>query len=481
MLIKMWSNIHQSYFVVALCVGVIIGTVLALVFHINYFTSPLYLILVALLLLFIYFCPRFAFLGIALVAGMILIFVRVALELHGEAYIRQFWGQIVTITGTVDGDPNSDEKGTSLKVTNLKFGNEKIETRGSIYVSLRFNKEIQRADEITLSGKLTEGFGIYAGYMYKPKVGVIQRPRPGDLILGIRNWFAERIRKMIEEPKVSLGLSYLLGMKSGLSDDLNENLRIVGLTHIVVASGAHLSILVEIARKIFGRLSRFAGLMFSTLFIVFFMAMIGWTPSILRAGLMAILSLIVWYFGRKIAPWRLISIVMAFTLIINPMFVINLGWLLSFTSYTGIMILGPKLTKFFYGEKSPKFLASTVLVTVSATLMTLPITLYYFGTVSLISVVANLLILPTLPLAMGLTFLTGVVMGIPGVELVSGYATTKVLEFHITVVNFFATLKQFLVEIEPYQWWVFGMYLIFLIPVVFGYLKKSLWYNRRHE
>ncbi|MBP5647769.1 ComEC/Rec2 family competence protein [Candidatus Saccharibacteria bacterium] len=481
MLIKMWSNIHQSYFVVALCVGVIIGTVLALVFHINYFTSPFYLILVALLLLFIYFCPRFAFLGIALVAGMILIFVRVALELHGEAYIRQFWGQIVTITGTVDGDPNSDEKGTSLKVTNLKFGNEKIETRGSIYVSLRFNKEIQRADEITLSGKLTEGFGIYAGYMYKPKVGVIQRPRPGDLILGIRNWFAERIRKMIEEPKVSLGLSYLLGMKSGLSDDLNENLRIVGLTHIVVASGAHLSILVEIARKIFGRLSRFAGLMFSTLFIVFFMAMIGWTPSILRAGLMAILSLIVWYFGRKIAPWRLISIVMAFTLIINPMFVINLGWLLSFTSYTGIMILGPKLTKFFYGEKSPKFLASTVLVTVSATLMTLPITLYYFGTVSLISVVANLLILPTLPLAMGLTFLTGVVMGIPGVELVSGYATTKVLEFHITVVNFFATLKQFLVEIEPYQWWVFGMYLIFLIPVVFGYLKKSLWYNRRHE
>ena len=246
-----------------------------------------------------------------------------------------------------------------------------------------------------------------------------------------RDWFADRIDVLIPEKENKLGKSYLLGMKSDLPEDFTEYLRVVGLTHIVVASGAHLSILVEIARKIFGKLSRFAGLFFSLLFILFFMAMVGWTPSIMRAGIMAILTLITWYVGRKMAPLRMIVTVMSLTLLVKPSFLINIGWLLSFASYAGIMLLGPELNRFFYGEKKPGFIGSTVLTTVAATLMTLPVTLYFFGAVSLISVIANLLILPTLSFAMGLTFLAGVVVGIPGVEMVVGFVATKLLDFHM--------------------------------------------------
>ena len=279
-----------------------------------------------------------------------------------------------------------------------------------------------------------------------------------DLVMQGRDFFAERIRTLIPEPEVLLGVAYLLGIKSGLPKALSENLRAVGLTHIVVASGAHLSILVEVARKIFGRISRFTGLFFSVLFILFFMAMVGWTPSIMRAGIMAILSLLAWYVGRKIAPWRLILMVAALTLTINPGYIVNLGWLLSFASYTGIMMLGPELTKFFYGEKQPKMVASTIITTLAATIMTLPITLYYFGQVSLISVVANLLILPTLPYAMGLVFLAGVVAGVPWIETVVAFAATKLLDFHIAVVEFFGGMTQFLVKIEQYQPAVFLIY-----------------------
>ena len=391
MLKMLGKYIHQSWFVVSLCVGVITGVILGIVFRINYFASGWWVVLTLALLIAAYFRPKFAFIIVAFLAGMVLAFVRVANELEKQDI-------------------------------------------------------------------LGEAYGVTAGIETE------------KWVLDIRDWFSERIRKLVPEPEVNLGLSYLMGMKSGLPDDLSENLRAVGLTHIVVASGAHLSILVEIARKIFGRLSRFAGLLFSVLFVVFFMSMVGWTPSILRAGVMAILTLVSWYVGRRFEAWRMILLVAAFTLMLNPMFVSSLGWLLSFAAYAGIMVVGPKMAKFFYGAKKPGFIASTVMTTIAATVMTLPIILYYFGQVSLISVVANLLILPTLPWAMGLMFLTGVFAGVPGVEMAVAFLGTKLLDFHIAVVGFFGEMKQFLIQMSPYQPWVFWIYaaviLLLLIKMV---------------
>ena len=454
--------------------GILVGTVLGLVFRVNFFASPVWVGFCVLLLVFAYLKPKVVFVVISLIAGMILAFFRVSSELMGENYIRQFYGAMVVVTGTVSGDPETDEGVTKIKLMDLKFGEENVATSGSLYISAQKNEEIARADKIVVSGKLAEGFGTYAGYMYKPVVKKILKPEPGDWVLMVRNWFAERIRRLVPEPQVNLGLSYLLGMKTGLPDDLSENLRTVGLVHIVVASGAHLAILVEIAKKVFGKLSRFSGLLFSVLFVIFFMAMVGWTPSIFRAGIMTILTLLAWYVGRKFEPWRIILLVAAVTLMINPSFIINLGWLLSFASFAGIMVLGPKFTKFFYGEKKPGFVAETIITTIAATVMTLPIILYYYGIVSLISVVANLLILPTLPYAMGLVFLTGVVAGVPGAETAVGFVATKLLDFHIAVVEFFGGMKSFMVEIEPYQPWVFGIYLLIFVPLLIGFSWRRI-------
>lgn len=473
MLNKLWSNVHQSYFVVALCVGVIAGTIVGLVWRVNYFASVWWVVLAVLLLVVAYLKPKLAFVVIAMVAGMILAWFRVSSELYGQDYIRQFYGKEVVVTGVVDGDPEEDEGEMKLKLKDLRFGEEGVRVSGSIYMTVR-QAEVKRADEVTAKGEMLSGFGVYAGYMYKPKIEQVRRPEPGDLVLVVRNWFAERIKRLIPETEANLGLSYLLGMKAGLTDELAENLRAVGLVHIVVASGAHLSILVEVARRVFGKLSRFAGLLFSGLFTILFMAMVGWTPSIMRAGVMVILTLLAWYVGRKFTPWRIILIVAAFTLILNPMFIINLGWLLSFAAFMGIMMLGPGMAKFFYGERKPGFVASTIMVTTAATVMTLPITLYYYGTVSLISVVANLLILPTLPWAMGAVFMTGVFAGVPVVETVVAWCAIRLLDFHIGTVGWFGQMRQFMIEIPPYQGWVFGIYVVVLILVVVGLLKRKM-------
>lgn len=467
-------TVHQSYFVVAFCVGIITGVIIALVFRISFFASPLWILLACALLIIAYLRPRIAFIIIALLAGLILSFWRASGELIGEEYIRGFYNQEIVVTGIIEGDPSHDESATKFKLSQLKFGEraEKV-VAGNLYVSTSINENLHRSDTVTLQGKLLNGFGTYAGYLYKPTIKNIARPSPGDLVLTIRDWYSDRIKSQLAEPESALGLSYLLGMKTNLPSELNDNLRIVGLVHIVVASGAHLSILVEIARRLFGKISRFAGLFFSLFFIFFFMAVVGFTPSIMRAGLMSSLALMAWYVGRKFAAWRIILLVAAITLIINPMYIINLGWLLSFASFAGIMILGPKLAAFFYGEHQPKFIASTILTTISATLMTLPITLYFFGTMSLISVIANLLILPTLPFAMGATFLAGLSADIPLVNSCVGFITTKLLDFHIATVNFFATARSFLIEIDPYQPWVFLFYLPIVATLIYTFFRKK--------
>lgn len=474
------GKVHQSWVVVCLCVGIILGVILGLVFRVKFFGTIGWIFVSILLFCFTLFSPRKTFLVFAVVAGVLIAFFRIASELYVEDYIAQFYGQTVVVKGVVSGDPETDEGGTKLVFQNLKFGeNGEYDVNGSIFISSYKNEELARGDVVVLSGKLAEGFGTYAGYMYRPKIVDWSRPEPGSLVLKVRNWFSGRIKKLISEPEVSLGLSYLLGMKTGLPDELSERLRTVGLVHIVVASGAHLSILVDIARKIFGKISRFSGLLFSILFIMFFMAIVGWTPSILRAGVMAILSLLAWYVGRKFAAWRIILIVAAFTLMLNPNFLFNLGWLLSFASYAGIMILGPSLTKFFYGEEKSGFISSIILTTIAATLMTLPITLYYYGQVSLISVLANLLILPTLPYAMGLVFFTGAFAGIPGIEIVVSFFVTKLLDFHILVVNFFGEQRQFLIEIPPYNILVFGIYSVMVLFFIVRVIKR-LCYNKKH-
>ena len=404
MLEKCWRvlgrEIHQSYLVVGLCVGIVAGAILAIVFKINYFASMVWIWFAVGLLVIAYLKPKMAFVGVAVIAGMVLVFVRAG----GELQKQQLMGREYNAT----------------------------------------------------SGLETETW-----------------------VVETRDWFAERIRGLMPEPEVGLGLSYLLGMKAGLDDELSENLRVVGLTHIVVASGAHLAILVGAARKVFGRLSRFAGLIFSVIFVVFFMAMVGWTASILRAGIMTILTLLAWYSGRKIEPWRMILVVMAVTLMINPNYLTSMGWQLSFASYGGIMMLGPRLAQLFYGSKKPGWVASTVITTVAATMMTLPIILYYFGAVSLISVVANLLILPTLPWAMGMVFMTGVVAGLPGIEVAVGWCAKLLLDFHIAVVGWFGGMKEFLVEIPRYQWQVFLLYgLIMGLVVLFEVWRKRKKYGR---
>ncbi len=383
-------------------------------------------------------------------------------------------GKVLIFSGVVAEDPDTSDSKTTLRLTDLQTENGRRLT-GTIFVQLSKNTVIQRSDKLTVSGKLSEGFGVFVGSMRRPRIMHLARGGPGDIPLVVRNWFTKRVKTFVPEPAVSLGLGYLLGLRSSLPANLVETLKIVGLTHIVVASGANLSILITFARKFLGKISRFAGFFGSTLLVLGFVGVVGMTSSMTRAGIVSLLSLLAWYFGRQTNAGKLLLLVAAETLLINPMFIIDLGWLLSFGSFAGIMILGPILTEVFFGTEKPRMLAATLLETVSASLLCTPILLYFFGSLSLISLLANLLVLPTISIVMALSFATGVVAFWPWLANVLGWGAELVLKYHLAVIDFFGQQKLFLFKMPAGELWVFGLYLpILVFFAIILYSKKML-------
>ena len=279
---------------------------------------------------------------------------------------------------------------------------------GQVWVTVKQTGMIRRSDELTIRGKLSSGFGSFTASMYDADVVVLKRPEPGDIALEVRDWFAEGVRRATDEPESSLGLGYLLGQRRGLPDELDAALKAAGLTHIVVASGYNLTILVRFARRLFEKTSKYLSLVSAGSMIVGFIAVTGLSPSMSRAGLVAGLSLLAWYYGRRFHPLVLLPFAMAVTLVVQPSYAWgDIGWQLSFAAFAGVMIMAPLIHAYFLGDKSENPLRRILIETISAQLFTLPILLLSFGQFSIIAPIANLLILPLVPLAMILTFAAG--------------------------------------------------------------------------
>lgn len=282
------------------------------------------------------------------------------------------------------------------------------------------------------------------------------------LLIDFKTDFKNRIKSALPDESEGLALGYLLGDKSELGDTLKETIATVGLTHLIVASGAHLGIILNFIRKTFGKFTRFVGLLSALIAVALFIGIIGLTPSALRAGLVAVMSLLAVYFGRDLKPSRLVLYAAATTILIDPTYPTNLSWLLSFASFSAILLLAPALELYFYGpDKNPSFLGSLLLASLSATLLTAPLLLFYFGQISFISILANILISPTLAFTMLATFLTGLLP-----NPLTAFVAHLLVQYHIKVANFFAEQTAFLLTIDKNNSLVFLLYL----PIIATYL-----------
>lgn len=461
--------LHPSWAFYVFIVGIILGVIIAFVVQ-PLCSGIVFLIAAFALLLISIFRTNYFTVTLAFIAGIILASCRVMPEVVDAKYLSAQVGQTLTISGKISAEPNISDSGTTFNLTNLTVAPE-TNLRGTIYVQLSGkHTELMRSDRLTLTGKLSSGFGTFSGAMFRPELVTLERAEPGDLPAKFKNFFADLIHDQIPSPAAELGLAYLVGDKTGLSEDFSDALRAVGMTHVVVASGAHLGTIVGLIKKLFGKVSKFAGLLFSLLAIFAFALVVGFTASMTRASLVAALSLLAAYVGRTFTPLRLILFVAALTLLITPSNFFNLGWQLSFASFFGILILAPRLTKHFYGGKKPPWLAGMLITSFATSIICAPLLIFNFGTFSLLSFVANLIILPTLPYAMLLVFLSGATSFLPPITAIISAAATFLLDSHIAIINFLSTKTALIFEPPAADFRIFLLYL----PVLYCLLRSPI-------
>ena len=472
------NKIHPSFIVLFFALGIIAGAILASIVQTAFFSNFLWLLLALALFIFALLTSKKFSTAVAMLAGVLLVLFCSAPAFISRNYISQFIGTDVTISGTILRDPDESNGKYNLKLANLKIklpDHTEQNLTGTIFVQVN-NKNLQRSDTITACGKLSTGFGSYLAALYRPDLIEISRGSPGDVFLTIRNFFADKIKQYIPEPESGLALGYLLGQKSGVDKTVAETLQLIGLTHIIVASGAHLSTLTGFSRKLFGKISRFASFLVAISATLFFIGITGLSASMLRAGLVTGLSLLLWYFGREIHPLRLIILVAAATLIYDPFYITDLAWLLSFFSFSAILVAAPAIGRFLYGkDKKPNFVSSTLIASFAAALFTAPILLYFFGQMSFISIFANLLILPTVSIVMGLTFVTGIfALFCPPLAWLFGRLTTFMIDYQTSIASFCAEQKSFLFSLEPNNPLVFLLYLPLIVVIFTTLIFKKI-------
>lgn len=401
------NKIHSSWLVAWASIGTLVG-IAAVGLLPSRLHGLAWLVLALGLVCLAFFNSRNAGLLIAIIAGLILGLYRGSAAMQDLSGYKVYFGREVVLVGQLSEDASQSSSGQQrLKLKNVIVEGNNLP--GEIWVSLKTVSQVKRSDKVILSGTISEGFGNFAASMYGADLQEIIRSGHVDPARDVRDWFADKIRLSIPEPQASLGIGFLVGQKSSLPEEILKNLQILGLTHIIVASGYNLTILVRLTRKTFARVSKYMATVSALGLTACFVAVTGFSPSMTRASLITTISLLAWYFGRSVHPFVLLSFVAGITAFINPSYVWgDLGWYLSFAAFGGVIVLSPLLLAYFWGSKKPGSIMQIVMETTSAQIMTLPIIAIAFGQVALLAIPANVAILPFIPITMLLTFVAGV-------------------------------------------------------------------------
>lgn len=440
-----YQRFHISYLLAWLAAGLLVGLLLGRNVSLG---SGTWLLLIGLVLtLGAMRSQRWWAVPALVLAGMSFGILRSDAVSREYAAYQPLVEQAVTIRGVMSGDAQTASGGRQkVTLSHVVIGDRPYP--GEVFVTVFGKDELKRGDTVTVSGKLREGFASYGASISAGKVVTVTRG--GDVIRDIREKFAGVVRALVMEPMASLGLGFVVGQRSTLPDTLDEQLKVVGLTHIVVASGYNLTILVRFAMRLLARHSRYLAFTASILVIAGFVLFSGFSPSMNRAVIVTVLTLLAWYVGRRFHPVLLIAYVASATAFLNPMYVwADLGWYLSFFAFAGILIVAPLAMALLYRRRAASSLEQLVIETMCAEIVALPLIAFAFSTVPTFALLANVLVAPFIPAAMALTALTGVV-GTVSTALATVFAlpTTVLIGYMIAIVEWLAALPMAQYELD---------------------------------
>lgn len=340
-------------------------------------------------------------------------------------------GQTVTVRATlVELSENRNGKYYYLLEAS-SFDGAALEKSCKIRLSADEPLDVQPYDELVGSMRLrvpenTPGTGFDAEQYYRsqgialtataaetPQVLVNTGRKPlYAYALAARQWMRQTLDGQLSADAAALARGILLGDTDGLSSEVTEDFRQTGVSHLLAVSGLHLTVLLTmllwLGRRLF--LRRRPLLIVAAALVALFMAVTGFPKSMLRAGLMCMFTLAGDFFYEEPDSLNSLGGAVLVILLFDPLAALDVGFQLSVASTFGLIALAPRMSAPCLGwlglargvdggerpalwRRAGGWLVRTLMVPAAVTVCTLPVLALSFGTVSLISPVANFLLL----------------------------------------------------------------------------------------
>ena len=402
----------------------------------------------------------------------------------------------VLINGRISEMPEIKNGKQKIIIKNIEdtknINNNKI--NGKIIVYTERYPEYDLGDIIYLQGKIKipedfEGFE-YKNYLlaknihyilYYPEIELKEKKENGfySKISDYRKYANDLIKKIFPQPQAGIVSAMTLAIKSDLSEEILEMFNKTGVRHIIAISGLHMTIVAVTLMYILLAigLNRNYAFYFSILGIIFFVTLVGFPPSAVRAAVMGGLVLFAVRVGRLTNAGNAIIFAAVLMLLYNPNLLrYDTGFQLSFAAALGIIYIFPKLDNLFKKYSNFLNIKTIFLITISAQAAVLPIIINNFGSFSLLSVFTNILILPFVPIVMLGGFLLTIIgsVNLLAAQILS-WPIWMILSYQIEIINFFADLPFGFVSFEKFSFLFIGVYYLILICLVnFRNINKYL-------
>lgn len=221
----------------------------------------------------------------------------------------------------------------------------------------------------------------------------------------LRNDLLHKIDRLFPEDVAPFAQALLLGETSNLDYATDTQLSVSGIRHVAAVSGLHVSILFSLVYFVAGK-RRYISSILGIPCLLMFAALAGFSASVVRACVMQGLMLLALAFNKEYDAPSALSFAVIAMLFVNPQSITSVGFQLSVASVAGIFLFGARLYGYLISDKRPwmpgkksfavrivRFVAGSVSVSLSAQVFTIPLTAGYFGMVSLVSMLTNLLCL----------------------------------------------------------------------------------------
>ena len=409
----------------------------------------------------------------------------------------QFVVGVVSVKGIVSAEPDAREMNTNvvLETESIARGGDNVllPQAVNILVHVPSYPSLRYGDEIVVTGKIIVPPNIvvtpgerpfdYQAYLAKDgiyyemsfaKVDIVNRGK-GNWLLGklldLKQLLMNNIAFVIPEPEASLGGGIVLGTKQSLGKDWIQKFRDSGLAHIVVLSGYNIAVVASVIGRMVIFLPFTARLLSSAAGIILFALMVGGGATVLRATLMALVVILARAMGRESDALRILIFVGWLMVLTNPTILLyDVSFQLSFFAALSLVLLAPNLDKYFLFIKNG-VMREILVTTVSTQIYVAPLLLYHMGTFSLVGLVANLFVLPTIPLAMFLVTLVSIFASIPLVGVMLGLPTQFLLAYILHVAQIGAQVHFATIRMSSFG--IIALVISYAIIFIFSYAIHS--------